>query len=376
MTRLERVLLGTLVLLGTEASALGAQAAAPVAVPRYAAAIDSARAAVGELLARQPIPGVAGAAAVNGDLVWSEGFGYADLEQRIPVTGQSMFRIGSVSKPITAAAVMRLVETGRLDLDAPVQRYVPDFPDKPWPITTRQLAGHLAGIRHYRGLEFLLNRPFATVRAGLALFERDSLLHEPGTAYFYSSYGWNLISAVVEGAAGEEFLAHLRRAVFTPLRLLHTAPDRKDSVIPERTRFYGIRNGVAMPEPEVDNSYKWAGGGLLSTPEDLVRLASAHLAPGYLMAASLETLFTSQRTMAGEETGYGIGWYVAKDAAGRRVVRHGGGSVGGTAMLLLYPDQGVAVAIVANVSGAEYRDVPRRIAEAFVVAAPVRTSPR
>jgi len=198
----------------------------------YAAAVARARAIVCDQLAGK-IPGLQVAVAVGGKLVWSEAFGYADVAREVPVTAETQFRIGSVSKPLTAAAVALLYEQGKLDLDAPVQRYVPSFPDKGYPITTRQLAGHLAGIRHYRGDEFLRNRHFDTVLEGLAIFQGDSLLFPPGTKFSYSSYGWNLISAVVEGAAGQDFLTYMSRNVLRPLGLTHTAPDRVDQPHPQ-----------------------------------------------------------------------------------------------------------------------------------------------
>src|SRR5207249_1396387 len=116
--------------------------------------------------------------------------------------------------------------------------YAATFPDKGYPITTRQFAGHPAGIRHYRDDEFLLNRHFNTVLDGLTIFQGDSLLFPPGTKFFYSTYGWNLISAVVQGAAGQDFLSYMGRNVFRPLGMTHTAADRADSLIPNRTRFY------------------------------------------------------------------------------------------------------------------------------------------
>jgi len=217
------------------------------------------------------IPGVQVAVAVSGKLVWSEGFGYADAERKRPVTRETQFRIGSVSKPLTAAAVALLYQQGKLDLDAPVQRYVPSFPDKGYPITTRQLAGHLAGIRHYKDREFFLNRRFATVLDGLTIFQDDSLLFPPGTRFSYSSYAWNLISAVVEGASGDDFLHYMSAHVLRPLGLAHTAPDRTDSLIPGRTQPYDRDSGGSYRiAPAVDNSYKWAGGGFVSTAEDLV----------------------------------------------------------------------------------------------------------
>ena len=328
--------------------------AAPVA-QQWAAAAARAYAIACERLAPN-IPGFAIAVAVDGRIVWSEAFGYADLEARRQATPATQFRIGSVSKPLTATAIAQLFETGKLDLDAPVQRYVPSFPEKGAPITTRLVGGHLAGIRHYQGDEFTLNRHFATVTEGLSVFANDTLLFPPGTRFSYSSYGFNLLGAVVEGASGEQFLAYMSRHVFKPLRMTATAPDKNDSLIPNRTQFYDTRRrllgGGFTVSPVVDNSYKWGGGGFLSTAEDLVKFGSALLGPGLLKSATLELLFTAQHTTAGEETPYGIGWFVAKDSLGHRYVYHGGGSVGGTTAFGVDRDSRVVFALVTNLTGA------------------------
>ncbi len=346
---------------------LVAQTPAPATALRHAAAIDSARAIVAALVQREGIIGVSVAVGVGGELVWSQGFGFADAENRSPVTPETKFRIGSVSKSLTAAAVGLLVEQRQLDLDAPVQRYVPYFPRKQRPITTRQLGGHIAGIRHYRGDEFLSSRRYDTVRDGLAIFEGDTLLFEPGTRYAYSSYGWNLIAAVIEGAARQPFLTYMRTRVFEPLGMRNTVADHTDSIIPFRTRFYmRDRDGTPLNAPYVDNSHKWVGGGFLATPEDLVRFGAAHLTPTFLRPETVRILWTSQRLEDGEQTGYGIGWRVGTDAHERRVVSHSGGSVGGRSLLLIYPDQGVVIAMAANMTDLRYGDVPERIAELFM----------
>ena len=330
----------------------------------YAAIVAQERTLMCERLATR-IPGVQVAVAVNGKLVWSEGFGYADVERKRPVTRETQFRIGSVSKPLTAAAVALLYQQGKLDLDAPVQRYVPSFPDKGYPITTRQLAGHLAGIRHYKDREFFLNRRFATVLDGLTIFQEVSLLFPPGTRFSYSSYAWNLISAVVEGASGDDFLRYMSAHVFRPLGLADTAPDRTDSLIPGRTQPYDRDSGGSYRiAPAVDNSYKWAGGGFVSTAEDLVKFGSALLEPGFLKRETLDLLFTSQRTSAGEETGYGIGFFVTTDSLGHRWAFHGGGAVGGTAVFGLDRESRVVVAILTNLTDAPL-DPAREIQAAF-----------
>ena len=330
----------------------------------YAATVARERTLVCERLATR-IPGVQVAVAVNGKLVWSEGFGYADAARKRPVTRETEFRIGSVSKPLTATAVALLYEEGKLDLDAPVQGYVPTFPMKGYPITKRQLAGHLAGIRHYQGQEFFSNRHYATVLDGLKIFQDDSLLFPPGTRFSYSSYAWNLVSAVVEGASGDDFLHYMSAHVLRPLGLTHTAPDRVDSLLPGRTEFYDRDSaGILHIAPTVDNSYKWAGGGFVSTAEDLVRFGSALLDPGFLKRETLDLLFTSQRTSAGAETGYGIGWFLRTDSLGHRWAFHGGSAVGGTAVFGLDRDSRVVVAILTNLSDAPL-DPAQEIQAAF-----------
>jgi serine beta-lactamase-like protein LACTB, mitochondrial len=316
------------------------------------------------------IPGVAMAVAVDGKLVYSEGFGYADLEERVPVWPTTKFRIGSISKPLTAVALMQLVQEGKVDLDAPVQKYVPSFPDKGGVMTVRMVAGHLAGIRHYQGEEFLNQKHFANVRDGLKIFENDPLVSPPGTAFHYSSYGFNLLSAVIEAASGEEFLAYMQRHLFAEMGLAHTAADQNTQIIEGRSRFYELpKNSVVENAAYVDNSYKWAGGGFLSTPEDLVGFGTQLLAPGELKAETLKTIFTPQKTKSGEATEYGIGWFIHKTKSGKLVYEHAGGSVGGTSQLILYPEQRVVIAMVSNLSEALWtREEVERVAEGFMAA--------
>jgi CubicO group peptidase (beta-lactamase class C family) len=358
-----------------QASCVSQAAKLPSVDQRWTQAATKARAIACEKLSPN-IPGFALAVAVDGKIVWSEAFGYADLEAKRPATTETQFRIGSVSKPLTADAVAQLYEAGKLDLDAPVQRYVPAFPQKGAPITTRLLGGHLAGIRHYQGNEFTLNQHFASVTAGLAIFKDDSLVAPPGTRFSYSSYGFNLISAVVEGASKEQFLAYMSRHVFKPLKMTHTAPDRSDSLILNRTRFYDrTDSGQFVLSPTVDNSYKWAGGGFLSTAEDLVKFGSAHLSPGYLKASTLELLFTPQHTTSGETTPYGIGWFVATDTLGHRYVYHGGGSVGGTTAFGVDRDSHVVIALVTNLTDARLGAVQqiRLVFDSVAITSPAGT---
>ena len=361
-------LLFGLVVPGVRAQVIPTYAGDHVAA-RHANAIAQGRQVAQAIVSVAGVPGLSVSVGVNGEVVWSEGFGYADLEQLVPVTPETRMRIGSVSKPVTSAAVGLLVQRGQLDLDAPVQRYVPGFPEKRWPITTRQLGGHIAGIRHYDGDENLSSRRYATVLDGLHIFQDDTLLFEPGTRYSYSSYGWNLISAVVEGASGRGFLPFMEEEVFVPLGLRSILAEHMDSLILHRSGYYErTRDGGILNAPYVDNSYKWAGGGFVSNTADLVRFGMGLMRGGLLAPPTLETLWTSQRLRNGQATGYGIGWSVGRDYDGRRVIDHGGSSIGGRAFLLLFPDDGVVVAMLANSSAPMTFEAAWTIAEPFLTA--------
>lgn len=321
--------------------------------------------------------GFAVAVSACGKIVWEKGFGFADLENGAPVTVKTKFRVGSVSKTLTSAALGQLVDAGKLDFDAEVQTYVPAFPRKEFPITVRQVAGHLAGIRHYAGNEFLSADHYDSVSAGLAIFQDDPLINRPGTAYSYSTYGWNLLSAVVEGASGDDFLDYMKTHVFAKANMADTLADINASIIPARSQFYDFDedSGKNNSAPYVDNSNKWAGGGFLSTPTDLLHFAHAMFDGDLVTPETFSTMTTSQTTTAGEKTNYGIGW--ATDMAPRelqrageafseeqmarvadiigdeRIIGHSGGSVGGLTLFIATPDSAgdVVVAAVSNNSG-------------------------
>ena len=345
-------------------------AAAERARGDFSSQAAQARRLVKAWLAEHDAPGLTVAVMVRGEIVWSQGFGMADLENGVPVRPRTKMRIGSVSKPLTSAAVGILYEQGKLDLDAPVQKYVPSFPKKRYPITARQLGGHLAGIRSYLpgGQSEMFNtRHFDSVAAGLELFQDDPLLSEPGEKYHYSSHGFNLLSAVVEGASGQDFLSYMQQNVFDPLGMKQTTADHTDRVIPHRTRFYE-RNEAGTWEnaPFADNSYKWAGGGFIATAEDLLRFGQGIISGKLLKPETVELLHAPQSTKDGESTGYGIGWRSDTDDQGRPWVGHAGGSVGGKAQFVIYPDSQVILAMMVNTGSVDWADLHFEITSLFV----------
>lgn len=355
---LSLLLLATVVGCSNQADSQAVAQDAPTINP---ATVDTLRSWIEREMSESQLPGLSMAVAVDGHIVWSEGFGFADIEEGVPVNPASKFRVGSVSKPYTAAAIAQLMADGKLNVDAPIQEYVPTFPEKQWTISTRQVGGHIAGIRHYLGDENFSDVRYETVSEGLEIFQDSPLLFEPGSDYSYSSYGWNLVSAVVEGAAHQPFLEYMDEHVFGPLEMNHSEADWATEDIEGRVSFY-VRGDDGAPQPAmyVDNSYKWAGGGFLSTPEDMIRFADAHRGTDFLPQEALDFLMTSQQLNDGSETGYGFGWSVSDDDAGRRLVGHTGGSVGGTTLLTMHPDSGIIVAMAINLSRADL-SIGRRV---------------
>ena len=275
------------------------------------------------------------AVGAGGEIVWAEGFGWADLESKVPVAPDTRFRIGTASTALTSAAVGLLLEKGRLKLDDEIQTYVPEFPEKQWPVTLRQLMGHVAGVRNDGGDEGpLLVGATASVRSKRCSYFTDSPLRfEPGTQYRYSSYGWILLSAAVEAAADEPFLSFMRRQIFEPLGMdrhrgrLHDRadPESGDALLPAVRGESPLRPG---PDARTLDYSCYAGSSaFLSTPSDLVRFAMAIDSGKLLQPATVQLLQTSQRLASGQETGYGLGWDLETVAVAGRpttVVGHDG----------------------------------------------------
>jgi CubicO group peptidase (beta-lactamase class C family) len=275
--------------------------------------------------------------------------GTANLSVGTRVNRNTRFRIGSDSKLFTTAIAARLVAAGRLSLDAPISTYLPELPPAYRALTVRLLAGHLAGIRHYGPGEFINTVAYPTVSTSLGVFLKDTLLAAPGARYFYSSYGFNLLGAVLEAASGDPFATLLHQEVIEPLGLDQTALEPSGRLLERQARPYSRdSSGVFQPSPLVDLSDRWPSGGLVSTAEELAKFALEIFRPDYLPDSLRALMLTPQRTASGTPTQVGLGWRIARDSLGRQYLHHGGSAMGGRAFLLVYPKERVAVALLAN----------------------------
>ena len=331
-----------------------ALAAAPPA--QYAKAVEEAQRRARELAAAEGQLGLSVAVARDGEIVWAEGFGYRDRERRATVTPHTRLRAGSVSKTLTAAGIALLYDRKRIDLDAPVQTYVPAYPKKEWTVTTRQLLGDVAGVHRLRGDGGNDQMPRGicrTVDDAVTTFAYEPLAFEPLTKYRFATSGWILVSAVVEGAAGEPFAAFMSREVFTPLRMGRTALEGTDNdadTVTSGDKREG--DGDAPNPPAADYGCTFGSSAFLSTPSDLVRLGSALLKPGFLKAETIALFLTPLRLASGVSTDFALGWKVETiPLAGTqvRVARHRASAIGGATSLYLFPERGLAIAVMDNV---------------------------
>jgi CubicO group peptidase (beta-lactamase class C family) len=283
----------------------------------------------------------------NGIKKISVNLGYADIANTRPVTSDTRFRINSISKSMTAAALVKLAEDGSIDLDAPVQKYLGDFPNIKAPFTTRQLGGHLAGIRDYNEndlSDFVRLKHYKTSTEALEIIKNDTLLFKPHTNFHYSTFGWIIIGAVIEVVSQEKYGDFMERRIFSPLHLNNTCLDDAEKNIPNRSKFYD----AAGNENEYgDWSYKYPGGGLLSTADDLVRFGDELLNGEYFGQKRNAILFESQR-IDNKETGYGLGWFIGVDKRGNRVWYHAGDSFSSSSRLTIYPDRNLILSFLGN----------------------------
>ena len=340
-------------------------ATAAAAQTSNATKVRELEAFVERTMAAQQMPGLS-VAIVHGDFRWARGFGFADLENRVPATAESSYRMGSVSKPMTAIAVLKLADEGKLDLDAEVQRYVPYFPRKPHPVTIRQLLSHQGGISHYRDYdkEGRLKEPKST-REAIAIFADWDLVNEPGTKYSYTSYGYNLLGAVVEEISKQPFGAYMAENVWKPLGMNATMMDDPRAIILFRVDGYVLEEGKLRRSEYVDISSRFGGGGTRSTVHDMVRLFEGLSEGKVLKTATRDLAWSRTPTRDGKPTDYGLGFGI-DTYKGQTVIAHTGSQQETRTALMMIPSEKFVVALASNFENAQLRVFAEKAMELFL----------
>lgn len=300
------------------------------------------------LVSEKKVTGLSITVLKEGAVILQKGYGYADIENETPIEPKkTIFRIASVSKPIAATALAHMVHEGIIDLDSSFYEYVPYYPKKKYDFTIRQLASHTAGIRGYKGKEYALNKPYS-IKKSIDIFANDELCFEPGTDYLYNSFDWVLISLAMQEATGISFEDYVKKKVLLPLKMNSTlTPTINSSGVENQSVFY-TKNRLGFREAiQVNNFYKLAAGGYLSTSNDIANFGQAYLENKILNKKALSPFLTSE-TIQEEKTYYGLGWQVSEDSLGRPFFGHIGNGIGGYSNFFVYPEEQMVFSILIN----------------------------
>lgn len=353
----------------------------------YADAARGALRAIAEHREERGFPGITAAVAIDGEVVWTGSSGWADLETMTPVSSRTVMRIGSTSKAVTATALARLLDMGRLGLDDPLSTYWDSYPNPAWGgLTLRQLSSHTAGFPEYEGNRDLFGafmticgcRHYSSVWESLEIFDDTKLLYEPGSDFLYSSFDVNLVGAVLSRVEDEPYLDLLERIVFEPLGLTSAGGDHDGRVRSGLATFYETDGRRAREWRPFDLSQRWPAGGLIATSEELARIGNAWMDPDFIRPGTRETMWTPQVLSNGEvnEQSYATGWRYYLDAVHPRdstmilpYAHHGGVSKGAMSWLVVYPDYHLSIAVNINTRATtfgEFAEVEDRIAVLFL----------
>jgi len=310
------------------------------------------------------IPGLSIAIVKNGQLWWSSGFGLADIEQGTSATSNTLYRAGSLVKPLTATAILQLMDSGQVDADKPVWEYCKAYSEKKQTVTVRKLLSHTSGVRTYNmpwsqyEKELFSKVRYKSVTDAISIFAQDELAYPAGSKYLYTSYGYNLLGCVVESITGSTFMQYLDSKVLSPSRMQSTIVDRAEEIVNNRASHYRRdKKGRLVHEQYVDMTNKIPSGGLLSTVNDIAKFAQNYMAGKLLSADSMRYARMPGKLADSTSTSYGAGWELPErllDESSPEIF-HSGVTPGATAIMYLYPEKQDAIIVMSNMYGVEGR---------------------
>jgi serine beta-lactamase-like protein LACTB, mitochondrial len=308
------------------------------------------------------VPSVSAGFLNNGKIQWVSTKGFSDLENSVPATNKTLYRIASISKPMTAVAIMQLVEAGRINLDDHAKKYIPYLPSTKRQFSVRQLLNHTSGIRTYRDDEFDSKNYFSSTKDVVLYIMKDTLDYTPGDKYVYSTLGYNLLAAIIENVSGMEYAGYMKTYIFDPSDMQNTIPDYQKTIIQNRARGY-TRDAYRQIQnaPLADLSIKYAGGGILSTSEDLLKFSLNILNGKLIKPETLDSMLVPSRLSTGRYINYGLGFSFETDETGRKFFSHIGGATGFSSSLVIYPVENIAAVYLTNIRDRALEDPSKTV---------------
>ncbi|WP_163785519.1 serine hydrolase domain-containing protein [Myxococcus vastator] len=300
-------------------------------------------------LSRGPVAGLS-VGVTRGAERWVCAYGYRDVGRKLPATPRTTYRMASVTKSFTAVAVLQLVEQGKLSLDADISTLVPNYPARQWPVTVRDLLGHVSGVPTYDGVASTRNTKAVSTEAAIAVFAGKPLAFEPRTRYLYTTWGYNLLGAAVETASGQSYRDYLREHIFKPAGMPNADLDITATRDAHQAKGYRIQGTALKPSRFLDVSSRFAGGGTRATVGDMLGFGRAVLAHTLVSRETMGRMQTSMATTDGRLTDYGMG-FATYPLRGHYVVAHAGGQNETTTLLMMLPAEDTVIALASNVEG-------------------------
>ena len=310
-----------------------------------------------QLIADKTVMGVTAGYSIDGQPVIQAVAGWANKKENVKMNLDTKMRMGSIAKPMTALAAMQLVEEGLLDLDAPIQTYLPDYPEHPiTQITTRHLLSHTSGIGAYKnGKESNTIENYATLYDALSLFKDRPLLFEPGTQFSYTTYGYTVIGAIIEKVSGSTFESYMQANIFDKANMNHTGVEKYTEVLNNESQLYTRKRGKGKAKLAIENnlSNRIPAGGFYTTMGDMIKFGNAVTSNLFVKEKTL-ALMTRHHSLEKENNSYGYGWFLynSKPNVGY-IIGHTGGQTGNTSFLFIVPELKVVTIILANTSRAQ-----------------------
>lgn len=296
------------------------------------------------------VPSISAGISIKDKIYWDDAVGSADIENHIPANRKTIYRIASISKVITAVAIMQLVEKNKIKLDDDARKYIPNFPKKQWKFTIRQILQHTAGLRTYKPGEFDSKDYFRSTNDAVMYIANDSLVYKPGTKFLYTTLGYNLLAAIIEKVSGLTFPEYITKYIFLPCKMYSSQVEYQPQIVYNRARGYE-RNEFRqlINAPLADLSIKYAGGGFISNTEDLLKFAEGLLNETLISRAILDTMLVPTKLKNGQLDS-GLGFEINRDAYGRFYFGHLGGGTGFVSLLIIYPEYNLASVDLINLN--------------------------
>ena len=352
-------------------------AAQPVAVDDYSLLAAKADTLLNDAIHFKEHVGLTAGIFVDGQIAWTGGAGYRDLKKQTPANSDMVNRLASISKSMTAIAIMQLVEKGKLDLEASVQTYVPDFPKKPeGEITIRQLLTHTSGIPHYKGLlDGFSWKEYKNLSHAVKRFQKRDLKGTPGKVYQYTTYGYVLLGRVIEKASGMSYEAYMKKYIWDVAGMQHTSAEPTNKKVDNKSRLYKKnKKGQLKKDINTNLSMKVPGGGIQSTAADLLKFGQAIIENKLISKETLEKMFYDPKIKNWGNPNI-MGFFYYNTEEGNRIIGHNGSQPGSNTLMLILLDKEIVISCLSNTrKGGNVFSLARQLIEQ-TVSKEVRAQP-